>query len=100
MPSLNRSVVEHRLPIQPGKRSVKQRPRRFAPKITLKIKQEIEKLLKSRFIRAARYVEWLANIVPIIKKNGTLRVCIDFRDFNNVTPKDECLMPVEKMLVD
>ena len=100
MPGLSRNVVEHRLSIQPGKKPVKQHPRRFAPEVTMKIKQEIERLLKSKFIRTARYVEWLANIVPVIKKNGTLRVCIDFRDLNNATSKDEYAMPVAEMLVD
>lgn len=41
------------------------------------IKEEIERLMRNKFIRAIRYVEWLENIVPIIKNNGTLRVCID-----------------------
>ena len=38
--------------------------------------------------------------MPVIKKNGTLRVCIDFRDLNTATPKDECSMSVAEMLVD
>ncbi|WJX12139.1 hypothetical protein P8452_02668 [Trifolium repens] len=70
------------------------------PEIMSKIKEEIERLLRSKFIRTARYVEWLANIVPVIKKNGSLRVCIDFRDLNNATPKDEYPMPVPEMLID
>src|SRR6266487_1869175 len=65
-----------------------------------KIKGEIERLLKSKFIRTTRYVQWLANIVPVIKKNGSLRICIDFRDLNNATPKDEYPMPVAEMLID
>ena len=93
-------VVEHRLPIRPGKKPVKQHPRRFAPEVTEKIKKEIERLLRSKFIKTTRYVEWLANIVPVIKKNGTLRVCIEFRDLNQATPKDEYSMPVAEMLVD
>src|ERR1044072_7034820 len=100
MPGLSRDLVEHRLPIRQDKRSVKQAPRRFAPEVVLKIKEEIERLLRSKFIRTARYVDWLANVVPVIKKNGTLRVCIDFRDLNAATPKDEYLMPVADMLVD
>jgi len=91
MPGLSRDVVELKLPIQPDKKAVKQTPRRFAPQIQSKIKEEIERLLKCGFIRTARYVDWLANIVPIVKKNGTLRVCIDFRDLNLATPKDEYL---------
>ncbi|CAJ2679325.1 unnamed protein product [Trifolium pratense] len=97
MPGLSRNLVEHRLPLRPDKKPVKQLPRRFAPEIMTKIKAEIERLLKCKFIRTTRYVEWLANIVPVIKKNGSLRVCIDFRDLNNATPKDEYSMPVAEM---
>lgn len=100
MPGLSRDLVELRLPIKAGKNPVKQTPRRFAPEIMSKIKEEVERLLRSRFIRTARYVDWLANIVPVIKKNGTLRVCIDFRDLNAATPKDEYAMPVAEMLID
>ena len=57
-------------------------------------------MLKCGFIRTARYVDWLANIVHVVKKNGTLKVCIDFRDLNLATPKDEYPMPVAEMLVD
>ena len=35
-----------------------------------------------------------------MEKNGKLRVCIDFRDLNKVTPKDEYPMPIADMLVD
>jgi hypothetical protein len=40
------------------------------------------------------------HVVPVKKKNGTIRVCIDFRYLNLATPKDECPMPVAEMLVD
>ena len=38
--------------------------------------------------------------MPVVKKNGTLSVCIDFRNLNTATPKDEYSMPVAEMLVD
>jgi len=44
MPSLRRDVVELKLPIKPDKNPVKQTPRKFAPKILSKIKEEIERL--------------------------------------------------------
>ena len=34
------------------------------------------------------------------KKNGKLRVCIDFRDLNKATPMDGYRMPIVDMLVD
>ena len=100
IPNLSCEMVELKLPIRPDKKPVKQIPRRFAPQILSKIKEEIERLLKSKFIRTARYVDWLANIVHVKKKNGTIRVCIDFRDLNYATPKDEYPMPMVEMLVD
>ena len=100
MPGLDRSLVEHQLPIKPGFRPYKHPPRRMANKVILKVKEEIERLLKAGFIRTARYVEQLSNIVPVIKKNGKLRVCIDFRDINRATPKDEYPMLIDDTLVD
>ncbi|KAL2320635.1 hypothetical protein Fmac_029604 [Flemingia macrophylla] len=99
MPGLDRKLVEHRLPILPGKKAIKQNPRRFALNVMDKIKEEIERLLKAKFIRTSRYAEWLSNIVPVIKKNGKMRICIDFRDLNAATPKDEYPMPMAEMLV-
>lgn len=78
--------MELKLPIKLSKKVIKQMPRQFAPKIISKIKEEIERLLRSKFIRKTRHVEWLANIVNIIKKNTTLRVCMDFI-YLNVDPK-------------
>ena len=76
IPGLKRELVEHRLPIKDGKKPIKQTPRRFAPAVLTKIKAEIERLLRCKFIRTTRYVEWLANIVPVIKKNGSLRIWV------------------------
>lgn len=66
---LNRELVDLKLPIKPGKNLVRQMPRRFAPEVMFKIKEKNERLLKIKFIRTTRYVKWLANIVPVIKKN-------------------------------
>ena len=38
--------------------------------------------------------------MPIEKKDAQVRICIDFRDLNRATPKDEYPMPVADMLVD
>lgn len=43
---------------------------------------------------------WLANIVPVKKKNGQIRCCICFRDLNKAYPKNEFPLPNIDMLVD
>ena len=100
MPGLKRDLVEHRLPIKPEFKPHRQSPRRMSKEVELKVKEEIEKLVKAKFIRPTRYAQWLANIVPVVKKNGKLRVCIDFRDLNAATPKDVYVMPIADMLID
>ena len=100
MPSLDRSIVEHRLPIKPGYRPFKQAPRRFNPNVLDDIKKETERLLEAKFIRSCRYAEWISNVVPVYKKNEKLRVCIDFRDLNKATPMDGYPVPIADMLVD
>ncbi|KAL6189508.1 hypothetical protein ACLB2K_040896 [Fragaria x ananassa] len=64
------------------------------------VKEEVEKMFKSGIIRVEKYNEWLSNIVPICKKNGKIRVCVDYRDLNKATPKDVYPMPVADMLID
>ena len=100
LPGLDKTLVEHRLPSKKEHISHQQPPRRMANEVVLKVKEEIERLLQAGFIRPARYVEWLSNIVPVLKKNGKLRVCIDFRNLNTASPKDEYPMPIADVLVD
>jgi hypothetical protein len=101
MPGLDRSIVEHRLPIKSGFKPYKQPPRKiYKDEVLADVKKEVERLLDANFVRPCRYVEWISNIVPIYKKNGKMRVCIDFRDLNRATPMDGYPMPVADLLVD
>ena len=100
MPGLDRSIVEHRLPIKSGFRLHQQPARRYNPNILPDIKAEITKLIEAKFIRQCRYTEWISNVVPVYKKNGKLRVCIDFRNLNKATPMDGYPMPVADLLID
>ena len=44
------------------------------------IKKEVEKCLCVGFIYSVPLTDWVSNIVPVMKKQGTIRVCIDYRD--------------------
>ncbi|KAK1613232.1 hypothetical protein QYE76_036905 [Lolium multiflorum] len=89
MPGLDRSIIEHRLPLKKGFRPFQQRARQMRAEILEEVKKEIEKMLAAGFIRPCRYAEWISSIVPVEKKDGRWRVAIDFRDLNRATPKDE-----------
>jgi hypothetical protein len=100
MSGLHRKLVEHHLPIKPGYQPFKQAPRRLKAEVMEAVKKEITKLYEAKFIRQCRYVEWISSVVPVYKKSGKMRVCIDFRDLNKATPMDGYPMPVADMLVD
>ena len=46
------------------------------------------------------YPKWLANVVSVPKKDGKVRVCVDFRDLNKANPKDDFPLQHIDMLVD
>jgi len=100
MPGLDPNVATHKLGIDPQYRPVKQHPRRFRPELQDDIIAEVEKLIKSGFIKEVQYPRWLANIVPVMKKNGQVRVCVDFRDLNRTCPKDDFPIPNTELVVD
>ena len=70
------------------------------PEWTLKIKEEVEKQYNVRFFRVVNYLEWLANVVLESKKDGKMRMCIDFRDLNKASLKDDFPLPHIDILVD
>jgi hypothetical protein len=101
MPGLDHSIVEHRVPIKLGYKPYKQPPRKiYKDEVLADVKKRVERSIEANFIPPCRYAEWISNIVLVYKKNGIMRVCIDFRDLNRATPMDGYPMPVADLLVD
>jgi hypothetical protein len=94
MSGLDRSIVEHRLPLKNGFWLFQQQARQMKVEVLVEVKKEVEKMLEAGFIRPYRYAEWISSVVPVQKKDGRWRVYVDFRDLNRATPKDEYPMPV------
>ena len=46
------------------------------------------------------YPKWLANFVPVPKKDGKVKVFVDFRDLNKASPKDDFPLPHIDLLVN
>jgi hypothetical protein len=70
MPGLDRSIVEHRLPLKLGFQPFQQRARQMKAEVLEEVKKEVEKMITAGFIRPCRYAEWISSIVPVQKKDG------------------------------
>ena len=52
------------------------------------MKKEVKKLLDAKIIVPLRYSSWVANLVPVRKKNGEIRLYVDSRNLNWSSLKD------------
>ncbi|XP_070002095.1 uncharacterized protein [Nicotiana sylvestris] len=100
MPGLSTDLVVHKLPTDPSFPSVKQKLRKFKIDMSVKIKEEITKHLTTKVIQVTRYPTWLANIVPVPKKDDKTRVCVDYRDLNKASPNDDFPLLNIHILID
>ncbi len=66
---------------------------RLNPNYVVIIKQNIDKLLVTSFIKPMEEAIWLSPIVVMPKKKGKLRNCVDFRKFNAIIKKDPYPLP-------
>ncbi|RVW99475.1 hypothetical protein CK203_038507 [Vitis vinifera] len=51
----------------------------------------------SALCQTIEYPEWLANVIPVPKKDGNVRVCVDFRDLTRFSRYSQILMAPEDM---
>lgn len=52
------------------------------------------------YIQVVTTPEWVAHVVTVPKKNGQVRMCVEFRDINKASPKDDFPLPHVDTLVD
>ena len=90
---VSRDIIQHSLDIDPRMRPKKQRQRKMSEERTLAANAEVQRLLDANVIREIMYPEWLANVVLVPKKNGKMRMCIDFTDLNKACVKDSFPLP-------
>ena len=67
----------------------------------LKIKEEVKKLFDAGFLEVvAKYSEGVENIIPIPKKDGKVKMCVDYWDLNWASLKDHFPLSHIDTLVD
>ena len=85
--------AEHKLPVRPNAKPVRQPLRRLLEEKRRVLGEEIARLLAAGFIMEVFFPEWLANPVLVLKKNKQWRMCIDYTSLNKACPKDPFPLP-------
>jgi len=100
MPGIDPSIFIHEIQMYPYANPIRQKLCPIHPPKAAAIKSEVEKFLKVGFIYPVPLTDWVSNIIPVMKKHGTIRVCVDYRDINKACPKDNYPAPFIDQIID
>ena len=91
--------IEFSIDLFPGTAPISKRPYRMDVKDLSELKKQIEELLKKGFIRPSSS-PWGAPVIFVDKKDGSRRMCVDYRALNDVTIKNKYPLPRIEDLFD
>ncbi|KAJ0505471.1 putative nucleotidyltransferase, Ribonuclease H [Helianthus annuus] len=84
--------VEFRIHLIPGTIPIAKTPYQLAPTEMLELKRQLDELLSKGFIQPSSSL-WEAPVLFVKKKDGSMRMCIDYRELNKVTIKNRYPLP-------
>ena len=79
--------VEFSIDLVPGTKPVSMAPYRMSASELAELKKQLEDLLEKKFVRPS-VSPWGAPVLLVKKKDGSMRLCIDYRQLNKVTIKN------------
>ncbi|GJY57697.1 putative reverse transcriptase domain-containing protein [Tanacetum coccineum] len=84
--------IEFRIDLIPGVLPVVKSPYRLAPSEMQELSNQLKELQEKGFIRPS-HSPWGAPVLFVKKKDGALRMCIDYRELNKLTIKNRYPLP-------
>ena len=91
--------IDHEIEVFPGSEPISKRPYKMSLPKAIELKEQLRQLLKQGFIRPS-ISPWGAPVLFQKKKDGTFRLCIDYRGLNQVTVKNKYPIPRIDELLD
>jgi hypothetical protein len=91
--TFDETVIQHKIPLKENVKPFKKKLRQINPLLLPIMEKEVKKLLDAKIIVPLRYSDWIENLVPVRKKNGEIRLCVDFRNLNRCSWKDNYPLP-------
>ena len=94
-----RREVDHKIELEPGTKPPAMSPYRMAPPELAELRKQLKDLLDAGFIKPSK-APYGAPILFQKKKDGSLRMCIDYRALNKITVKNKYPIPLIADLFD
>ena len=91
--SYDTEIIQHKIPLKENQKPFKQKLHRINLVQLPLVKKEIRKMYNVGIIVPVRYSDWVSNLVSTRKKTGKIRLCIDFRNLNKASLKDNYPLP-------
>ena len=84
----------HKIRLKPNAVPYACAPRSVPYAIRNKLKDELDRLESLGIIQETKEAtEWLNHIVPVLKPDGSLRICLNPQNLNNATVRDRYTLP-------
>ena len=84
--------IEFSIDLLPGTSPISKAPYRMALTELKELKEQLQELLEKGFIRPSAS-PWGAPVLFMKKKDGTMRLCINYRELNQVTVRNKYPLP-------
>ena len=84
--------IDFQIELAPGTEPISKAPYRMAPLELKELKVQMEELVSKDFVRPSTS-PWGAPVLFVKKKDGSLRLCIDYRELNKVTIRNQYPLP-------
>ena len=97
--SLSKRVASIMIDLVPGTKPVSMAPYRMSASELAELKKQLEDLLEKKFVRPS-VSPWGAPVLLVKKKDGSMRLCVDYRQLNKVTIKNKYPLPRIDDLMD
>jgi hypothetical protein len=91
--------VDHRIKLLPGSAPTSRPAYRTSPKDSLELKKQLDELIAHGFIVPSTSA-FGAPVLFVKKKDGTVRMCVDYRALNKITERDKSGLPRMDELFD
>ncbi len=90
---------DHRIPLQPGTMPVNLRPYRHSHEQKSEVERQVKEMLEASIIQCINS-PFASPVLLVNKKDGSWRMCVDYRHLSKATIKDKFPIPIIDDLLD